>query len=152
MSVKTILESAAHRWQAEIAVRKMELRLGQFDGVPVLYLDRPHWHNRGSSKGEPGEIFFSIWPDGSGRLNYNIHALKLRNLSSYRLESRKFAERFRAEFDTEGWPNVTTNFGPQTLFQGWIESDDSALDAIFRRFLDIEPLIERLLAAGARDK
>ena len=56
---------------------------------------------------------------------YNIHALKLRQLNGYSIASRKFAESFRvrfAEFEQQ-WPNVSLNYGPLTLMQGWIEPD-----------------------------
>src|SRR5690349_2860393 len=43
-------------------------------------------------------IFFSVWMNDSTikhqRISYNIHALKLRHLQGYRIESRKFANIF----------------------------------------------------------
>jgi len=99
----------------------------------VLKLLKPHWSD--DSKAaivSASGIFFSIWVDepsaASGRLRYNLHALKLRGLKGYKLESRKFATAFRASFESarRDWPNVRTDFGPQTLFEGFVESSNGA--------------------------
>ena len=127
---------------------QLEARVGEWLDCPVLKLDKPHWHNRGEVP-TPGQIFFSIWQEGNGELNYNIHAFKLRNLKQYKLESRKFAEAFRAHFELKGWPNVSTKFGPLTLMQGWIPHDpaklDHNLDSLIANFCRMHHQIDALL-------
>ena len=118
-------------------------RVGEFLGCPVLKLDKPHWNNRGEVD-IPGEIFFSIWMEADDRIKYNIHALKLRHLTAYKLQSREFAAAFRAKFEPASWPNISTDFGPQTLMQGWI-STDSNLDELIAKFVEMHQLIDELL-------
>ena len=85
------------------------------------------------------------------QIYYNIHALKLRHLNGYNIESRKFAEAFRDKFMKfkEQWPNVSVSYGPQTLMQGRIEINKSSFEAdiiaLIIRFLEIEFIIEELL-------
>ncbi len=56
------------------------------------------------------------------RANYNIHALKLRQLKGYSVTSRDFAKELRDNFENirGRWPNVSVDYGPLTLMQGWI--------------------------------
>ncbi len=142
------LHCAIDRHQMSIKTNQLDSRVTEWLGCPVLYLDKPQWHNRGEVA-IPGEIFFSIWVGEKGRLKYNIHALKLRHLTAYRLESRKFAEAFRVQFDASGWPNVSTAFGPQTLMQGWIPFDatrlDDDLDSLILQFVGMHQSIGDLL-------
>jgi len=101
-------------------------------------------------------IFFSIWINDSTireqKIYYNIHALKLRQLKGYAIQSRKFAETFRYSFkDFEHqWQNVSVNFGPLTLMEGWIKIDsDNFQDDILKlanNFLEIDHLIDNTLA------
>ena len=137
-------QRAVDRNQSAIADNGLESRVTESLGCPVIYLDKPHWHNRGEVP-IPGQIFFSIWQDQTGRVNYNIHALKLRNLKRYKLESRKFAEAFRANFDPEGWPNVSTKFGPLTLMQGFIDASDEQLAHVIQMFIETHHVIDELL-------
>jgi len=100
-------------------------------------------------------IFFSIWvsPDDATRskANYNIHALKLRKLERYRITSRDLAADFRRAFERvrEAWPNVSVDYGPQTLMQGWIEIDAKSFRAdvvsLLHRFEELSPIIDNLL-------
>lgn len=100
-------------------------------------------------------IFFSVWINGSTmqeqKLWYNIHALKLRKLKGYSIESRKFADAFRVSFKRfeYKWQNVSVKFGPLTLMQGWSKIDpsdfqDEILD-LANNFLEIEHLIDNTL-------
>ncbi len=101
-------------------------------------------------------IFFSVWISDAEikeqKIAYNIHAFKLRKLKGYSIESRKFAEGFRLRFKNveHKWPNVATNFGPQTLMQGWIKTDFKKLEndiiGLSNNFLEIVPLIGNTLA------
>jgi hypothetical protein len=56
----------------------------------------------------------------------------------------------------DGWPNVSVDYGPLTLMQGWIEAaPDRAKEdileqdilALIERFRMVIPLIDRLLQA-----
>jgi hypothetical protein len=101
-------------------------------------------------------IFFSVWLNDpivkKEKLFYNIHALKLRKLPGYKIESRKFAEAFRADFQDfkDQWQNVSTQFGPLTLMEGRLKVDaedfqDNIIE-LANNFLAIEHLIEETLA------
>jgi hypothetical protein len=83
---------------------------------------------------------------------YNIHALKLRQLKGYSIESRKFADTFRGEFkDFEyKWQNVSIKFGPLTLMEGLLKINaenfqDEILELV-NNFLEIEYLVDETLA------
>lgn len=124
----------------------------------VLKLLKPHWSNDPpETVGNDCGIFFSAWIDieslrPNRRLHYNIHALKLRDLPGYKLESRKFAEAFRVAFIAmKGpWPNLSLDHGPQTLIEGFIEvvssSCESELVGLGMRFFPVIALIDDLLA------
>jgi hypothetical protein len=100
-------------------------------------------------------IFFSVWITENAikekKLLYNIHALKLRQLKGYSIESRKFAEAFRTGFKKHelDWQNVSVAFGPLTLMQGFVNLDESSLQKdivlLANQFLKIEYLIDELL-------
>jgi len=87
---------------------------------------------------------------------YNIHALKLRQLQGYALTSQQFASDFREQFKRveHHWPNVELNFGPQTLMQGWIGSDDASFRTgmlkLANQFLTVDHLIDNLLEKKKR--
>lgn len=121
-----------------------------------LKLYKQHWANPSSDLlTSPSRIFFSIWVNDStiqqNRIYYNIHALKLRELEGYHITSRQFAADFRIAFKPfeKKWPNVSTDFGPLTLMEGWMPlnidillSDTIKLTA---KFLAIDNLIDELL-------
>lgn len=129
---------------------------GFYKNCFVLKLQKPLWTNDPMDRvqNESG-IFFSIWIEEkaahSGRANYNIHALKLRGLRQFTIASRDFAADFRKRFASvrNAWPNVSTEYGPLTLMEGWIEfSPDSCeadILALMERFRQLSPFIDRLL-------
>jgi hypothetical protein len=100
-------------------------------------------------------IFFSVWINENAimgrKLFYNIHAFKLRQLRGYSISSRKFADNFRTMFKEfeHKFPNVSIEFGPQTLMQGWKQIDMGMLENEILRlsfqFLEIEELIDKNL-------
>ena len=100
-------------------------------------------------------IFFSVWVNDKSikenKLLYNIHALKLRQLKGYAITSREFATDFRKAFKRfeKHWPNVSTDFGPLTLMEGWVKLNEGSLQddiaKLAKRFLEIEYLIDELL-------
>jgi hypothetical protein len=101
-------------------------------------------------------IFFSVWVSGSSikeqKLLYNIHALKPRKLKGYAIQSRKFAEIFRYRFKPyeHTWKNVSVDFGPLTLMEGWLTIDvEDFQDDILKlanNFLEIAHLVDDTLA------
>lgn len=131
-------------------------RRGFYKDCCVVKLQKASWTND-SMKEMPNEsgIFFSVWSDrvslSRGRVLYNIHALKLRQLKGYAITSRDFADDFRKHFASGrgDWPNVRTDYGPATLMQGWIESASPALFrnilALMEQFAGLSPLIDHLL-------
>jgi hypothetical protein len=132
---------------------------GLYSDCCVLKLQKATWTNDPMDllKNESG-IFFSIWTNlkaaaGKNRANYNIHALKMRQLSGYSITSRDFADEFRKLFTSlrAAWPNVRVDYGPLTLMQGWIEVDVNRFEqdalGLMERFANLSPLIDRLLTA-----
>jgi hypothetical protein len=131
---------------------------GIYNDCPVLKLQKASWTNdRMDRLPNKTGIFFSIWIDakaaGKNRVNYNIHALKLRLLKGYSITSRAFANDFRDGFKTFSgfWPNVSTDYGPLTLMQGWTAIKPLGFEedilALMERFKELCPLIDRLLEA-----
>jgi len=124
---------------------------------PVLKLQKASWTND-DMQTVPNQtgIFFSVWLDEkSARKNralYNIHALKLRQLNGYKLTSIAFASEFRKRLKSvqKDWPNVSVDYGPQTLMQGWISIDPGSFEmdvlALMKRFTEVGPIIDELLA------
>ena len=110
-----------------MARKQLEIATGLYGDSVFLKLYKQSW---ASPSEDPltakSRIFFSIWISDSDiaekKLRYNIHALKLRQLKGYSIASRKFAESFRGDFSEfePQWPNVSVNYGPLTLMQGWI--------------------------------
>ena len=100
-------------------------------------------------------IFFSVWVSDKtikeNRLYYNIHALRLRQLKGYAITSREFAERFRKQFKPhlKEWDNVSINYGPLTLMEGWKELQHETLSTdiatLADRFYTIAPIIDTML-------
>jgi hypothetical protein len=123
----------------------------------VLKLYKRSWANQLQDPlTSTSRIFFSVWISDSTieeqKILYNIHALKLRQLKGYSIQSRKFADSFRNSFkDFEyKWKNVSVNFGPLTLMQGWLKLDlENFQDEILKlanNFLEIEHLVDDTLA------
>ncbi|MEI9944432.1 MAG: hypothetical protein WDN26_09475 [Chitinophagaceae bacterium] len=100
-------------------------------------------------------IFFSTWVNDASleeqKIFYNIHALKLRKLNGYSIQSRKFADDFRNSFKEfeHNWKNLSTKFGPLTLFEGWIkinpENFQKEILKLVNNFLEIDQLIDNTL-------
>ena len=123
----------------------------------VLKLYKRGWENPLQDPlASTSRIFFSIWISGSTiheqKIFYNIHALKLRQLKGYSIQSRKFAGIFRNSFKNfeHKWENVSVNFGPLTLIEGWVKMDmENLQDVILKlanNFLEIEHLVDETLA------
>ena len=123
----------------------------------VLKLYKRGWANQFQDPlTSASRIFFSVWISDASikeqKLLYNIHALKLRQLKGYNIQSRKFADIFRDRFKPfeHTWKNVSVDFGPLTLMEGWLKIDvgnfqDDILE-LAHNFLEIEYLIDDTLA------
>ncbi len=120
----------------------------------VLKLQKPSWTNDPMDQPQNSSgIFFSIWmyeqSIAKSRAQYNIHALKLRKLKGYSITSKDFAEEFRKNFVKKSWPNVSVDYGPLTLMEGWTEVDLNNLEErilpMLKRFHQVSPIIDRLL-------
>lgn len=129
---------------------------GFYNDCSVVKLQRASWTNdRMDQVQNKTGIFFSVWIDEKAtrksRANYNIHALKLRQLEGYSIASRDFANDFRGGFASMrgAWPNVSVDYGPLTLMQGWIEIVPKGFEedilVLLERFKPISRLINRLL-------
>jgi hypothetical protein len=122
----------------------------------VLKIYKPEWSNDLQSPlNSKSRIFFSVWVHDKTiqerKLYYNIHALKLRELKGYKISSRNFAEKFRNKFIEYqiDWENVSVNFGPLTLMEGWIDLNQDTIQNdisdLVHKFLKISSLIDQTL-------
>lgn len=151
-------QKAADRLDKNLLDKKqIEVSVGVILNSVFLKLYKKSWT---SSLQDPltanSRIFFSIWINDSTikeqKIYYNIHALKLRQLKGYVIQSRKFAEVFRHSFkDFEHqWQNVSVDFGPLTLMEGWIKIDlenfQSDIYELANNFLATDYLIDNTLA------
>jgi hypothetical protein len=129
---------------------------GSYKDCSVLKLQKPSWTNDPMEGVEnTSGIFFSIWTNDrsikKNRANYNIHALKLRELKGYAITSRDFASDFRNSFASmrSEWPNVSVDYGPLTLMEGWIKVDSFHFEkqvlSLMDAFQSLSPLVDCLL-------
>jgi hypothetical protein len=136
----------------------LELKAGEWVKSAVLKIQKSSWRSSvPGTKPFKNCIFFSIWVSdellNQGKIAYNIHALKLRELKGYTIKSREFAEAFREKFKPfEGqWPNVSTAYGPLTLMEGWVKLDEkdmeNAVAGLAVKFLEVHHIIDDLLLA-----
>jgi len=134
----------------------LEIQTGIWLNSVVLRLQKKHWANNPDEKPHSGSaIFMGIWIDQEAFskkiIKYNIHALKLRQLNGYALQSRVFADSFREKFKKfeQKWENVSVQFGPQTLMEGWIPLNDEKIHEdilnLINSFIEIVPLIDETL-------
>ncbi len=170
-------EQAASALDAGLLSQKgLDVEVGVWLGSVVLRMHKKTWANKPFERPQSDTaIFFSIWLNckdvKADRLFYNIHALKLRQLRGYKITARDFAADFRARFKpfARHWPNVSVDFGPLNLMEGWAPLDateaadpvavaiadpvaSAATPAIARTiatlatgFLELAPLIDALL-------
>lgn len=137
--------------------KQVEVAVGQVLNSVFLKIYKKSWANPSQDPlTAESRIFFSIWVNDSTldkqKLFYNIHALKMRNLRGYSIKSKEFAETFRKSFKRheQNWPNVSVDFGPLTLMEGWKRIDLENLQRdivdLANRFLEIDSLIDNTLA------
>jgi len=143
---------------AKKLVNKHALNLKElpYGDSACLYLSKDNWSNRfNADREETIGIFFSIWIAPKllkkGYFSYNAHALKLRKLPGYKLVSTTFADRFRqtAKSSIKNWPNVSTKYGQQTLFEGRdsaeLENFGEKIQSRIEGFVKIHHIIDELL-------
>lgn len=133
----------------------LDVKTGIWLESAVLKIQKKNWESNSEVKNFKSTIFFSVWLEEKGlrknRIYYNIHAFKLRHFKGYNIESRNFAEEFRKKFKKfeSQFPNVSMNFGPLTLMQGWIELNPSKLENdiynLTEQFFKIQFIIDDLL-------
>lgn len=142
--------------QKLLSEKSIEVSVGIYSDSVFIKLYKKSWaSNPQEALTAESRIFFSIWIDDATiekhKIMYNIHALKLRKLKSYSIQSRKFAELFREDFKSHenNWPNVSVNHGPLTLMEGWIklelENFQEEVLKLANDFLEIEHLVDRTL-------
>jgi len=142
--------------QKQLIKNRIETTVGIFLESVVLKMYKRSWANPLQDPiTSESRIFFSVWMNDSAikdrKLFYNIHALKLRKLKGYVIESRKFAETFRAKFKKfeYKWENVSVKFGPLTLMEGWVTIDlenfEDQIMALANNFLEIQGLVDETL-------
>lgn len=160
MNPKTYLnkfENAVNAFDKKVLEKSgLEIQTGIWLNSVVLRLQKKHWANNPDDKPQSGSaIFIGIWIDQEAFskkiLKYNIHALKLRELNGYALQSRAFADSFRQKFKEfeQKWENVNVQFGPQTLMEGWIPLNEENIQKdilnLINSFIEIVPLIDETL-------
>jgi ankyrin repeat protein len=153
---RTMFPAIKSRFDERPSVPGLICKQGFYKNCCVLKLQKASWTNDRMDRvqNETG-IFFSIWTTEKdlSRVNYNIHALKLRRLKSYSISSCDFADDFRDRFASvhDAWPNVSVKHGPLTLMQGWIEvtpdNTEKEVAILMERFEQVSPMIDRLLQA-----
>lgn len=147
----------------EFERKKLRVAVVDILSSVALKLYKDTWANEGSDPlTAPSRIFFSIWVNEktlkNNTLHYNIHALKLRHLTGYAIESAKFAASFRKKFRRfkSDWPNVKTDFGPLTLMEGWHSLNNTTVEDVVTtlasKFVGIDYLIDDTLAEFKRRK
>lgn len=136
--------------------KSIEVSVGIYLDSVFIKLYKKSWaSNPQEALTAESRIFFSVWVNDSTlekqKIMYNIHALKLRKLKGYSIQSRKFAEVFRENFKDyeQKWQNMSVNHGPLTLMEGWIKLDlenfQEEVLKLVSNFLEIEYLIDHTL-------
>lgn len=153
-SCLVVLENIRDSLSADL-LRKHHLRCeaGDWMDSATLKLQKDAWTSKGTGQG----IFFSVWLGEkelkARRFNYNIHALKLGTLPGHVVKPREFASAFREKLDAHAqrsdWPNLSTDYGPQTLMQGWMPLDEATfrpeVESLIERFVRMHQVIDALL-------
>ena len=135
---------------------RLKLSVGTILESVALKVYKPEWSgDLLSPLDAEGRIFFSVWVNDEtireNKIYYNIHALKLRALKDYKIPARDFAQNFRKEFllYQKDWPNVSVDYGPLTLMQGWIELNiddiEKNIHELAQKFFKISFIIDSIL-------
>ena len=136
---------------------QLELKVGVWLESVALKIQKKSWINdAATAKPFQESVFFSIWINDeliqAEKISYNLHALKMRELKGYSIKSREFAEAFRSAFKSyeKDWPNISTDYGPLTLMEGWVKIDLNEFNNEVLRlaydFLIVQHIIDGLLS------
>jgi len=84
--------------------KQLELKVGVWMDSVCLKIQKKSWLNNPLTAKPFGEsFFFSIWINDDilkkGKVYYNIHAIKTRELTDYKIKSRDFADEFDNRFN-----------------------------------------------------
>ncbi|MES2064725.1 MAG: hypothetical protein V4456_22600 [Bacteroidota bacterium] len=159
--LNTFQKAAAHLDKEVLKTLQIEIAVGEVMDSVCLKMYKTAWANPNEDPlHSKSRIFFSIWANDitldEQKISYNIHAFKLRHLNGYAIESRKFANLFRADFKQleNEWPNVSVKFGPLTLMEGWVKLQpgnlQNQIQTLANNFLEIIPLVDNTLAKFKR--
>jgi hypothetical protein len=132
-------------------------------GAAIIKLLKPSWTTDAPELFlNTNGLFFSVWVDEAcvahRRARFNLHAKKLRSIKGEAFPAREFARSFRAEAGDalKAWPAIVYPKGPITLFEGHVPLHAQTLhaetSALLDRFIEMLPLIDRMLAAEPRGK
>jgi hypothetical protein len=141
---------------SELTKLEIDYSVGIYLDSVFLKLYKKEWGNNFSDPLNANtRIFFSVWVSNKTLLNdklfYNIHAFKLRDLKGYSISSRDFASNFRSKFNAfkHEWENVSVNFGPLTLMEGWVNYNkleiERTISNLANNFIKISDLIDETL-------
>jgi hypothetical protein len=135
---------------------QIECTTGEWLDCAVLKLQKKSWTQNGLGEG----VFFSVWVGEKelkkNRFHYNVHALKLRLWEGYAIKPLEFASGFRTKLrQSKGqWPNLRTDYGPQTLMQGWVDLYPETFEEIVihlaGEFVELHGIIDLLIKKGRR--
>jgi hypothetical protein len=151
-------QKAADQLDKKVLQKKqIEVSVGEILNSVFLKLYKKSWANPSQNPlTSESRIFFSIWTNNSAieeqKIFYNIHALKLRQLKGYKIQSRQFADIFRESFKgfEKKWKNVSVKFGPLTLMEGWLKVDlnnfQHEIVDLANNFIEVENLVDDTLA------
>lgn len=139
------------------------IKAGAGLGAAILKALKPAWTTDAPDQVlNTNGMFFSVWVDSAcvahRRARFNLHAKKLRTIKGETFAAREFARTFRLEASTplQAWPSVVYPKGPITLFEGHIPLNAKTLHAdtseLLDRFIDLLPLIDRMLAVEPNTK
>lgn len=114
--------------------KQLDLKVGVWIDSVCLKIQKPAWLNNAPDAKPFGEsFFFSVWLNDDtlkkGKVFYNTHAIKTRELTDYKIKSRDFADAFDNRFEPfkKDWPNVYNPLAPHTLMEGWVKFDEDSI-------------------------
>jgi len=151
-----VFNSVVENNRAALEKNQISSFVGWWYNSWVLKLQKKGWSSAALHE-DPihSGIFFSIWLTDQdlqkSMFNYNIHALKLRELEGYTIKSREFANDFRSAFapNQSSWKDVSVSYGPLTLMQGYLRLDmkdfEKEVDNLVKKFIQLCPIIDQLI-------
>jgi hypothetical protein len=114
-----VFAQVADRARSSLQRKHLEVAVGSWRDSSVLKVQKRSWAESPLESGSASiGVFFSVWVAEEDlrkkRACYNIHALRMRSLRAYSLQSREFASAFRARLNPQkkAWPEVS---GPTVL-------------------------------------